>query len=89
MVGLTVATVFFTGIAGLDYGTHWDEWYASAVLKKQIEKGSYFPQDYIYNGLYFIPGALVLAVREAPLLDDMVRDVISAPRPFVRCRQVE
>jgi hypothetical protein len=79
MVCLTVATVFFTGIAGLDYGKHWDEWYASAILKKQIEKGSYFPQDYIYNGLYFIPGALVLAVREAPLLDDMVRDVISHP----------
>ena len=83
IVGITVAIGFLTGIAGLDYGEHWDEWYCPAGLKKQVEQGRYFPQDYIYNGLYFLPGAFVLALHESSLADDMLKDVISRPtRPF-------
>lgn len=64
-VGVTLLTAGFCtlGWLGADTGHHWDEWYHTAGLLKCIQKMTFFPQDFIYHGLYFLLGAPLLLLR--------------------------
>jgi hypothetical protein len=60
---LLVGYFCFTGWWGIDFGTHWDEWYHIAGLTKCINKMQLVPQDFIYNGMYFLLGLPLLAAH--------------------------
>ncbi len=54
------------GIRGIDYGEHWDEWYAQEGTENAVKNLQLFPGDFTYNGVYFDLAAV-------PVFADVVR----------------
>jgi hypothetical protein len=72
---LLVGTFCFTGWWGVDFGWHWDEWYHTKGLTKCFERMQLLPQDYIYNGMYFLLALPLLIVHLGPKLPAIVHEL--------------
>src|SRR3989304_3134257 len=53
-----------SALVGIDYGRHWDEWAHVQGIQKCLDRLSFFPQSYYYNGVYFFPGFLAIAMHD-------------------------
>ncbi len=49
---------------GIDYGRHWDEWAQVQGIRASLDRVAFFPQSYYYNGVYFYPGFLAIAIHD-------------------------
>lgn len=74
-VALLVGYFCLTGWLGIDFGTHWDEWYQSAGLLKCVKRMLLLPQDFIYNGMYFLLGMPLLLVHLARYFPAIAREI--------------
>lgn len=85
-LAFVVATSWTTGMAGLDHGLHWDEWYEVTVTREAIQGATMAEPpatntlQNIYYGLYFVPGKLVVLAHALPHLPDVVKEIASGPR---------
>lgn len=61
-----------TGIAGLDFGHHWDEYGTASSLENSVRSGTILPLRYVYPGMRFWIGVVVAAPEYArAMLSDM------------------
>src|SRR5262249_30063606 len=81
---LAVLVVFLhSGFLGLNYGKHWDEWYHFSGVRKSIERLSLLTGEYTYNGMYFLPGQVVVGARALPKVPAILREIKASPtRPL-------
>jgi MFS family permease len=81
-----VTTLFTTGVAGIDFGKHWDEWYEVEGMKDAINFATVAdppPSDrlqFIYYGMYYLPGRLVVLAHVAPRIPEAINEIGKAPR---------
>jgi len=68
-----------TGRMGIDFGEHWDEWYQVQGVKDCVEKTAFFPQKYIYNGLYFSLGLPALLWHLRADIPGALKAILDAP----------
>lgn len=71
--------VFSTANAavGIDYGRHWDEWAHVQGITRCLERLSLFPQSYYYNGFYFYPGFLAIAIHDHERIVGIPHEILS------------
>jgi hypothetical protein len=80
---VAVLIAFAIGCRGVHFGEHWDEWYHTKNLQKSVERASFLPGEYTYNGLYFDFGYVYIAARSAVGLPAVYSDIAAAPtRPL-------
>jgi hypothetical protein len=78
-----VANALLTGWLGLDFGAHWDEWYALEGVSNGIKDLSILPREYTYGGMYFNIGFLLLAPHVLRLLPGILQQIAANPtRPL-------
>ncbi len=78
-----VANALLTGWLGLDFGSHWDEWYAIEGLGNGIKDLSILPREYSYGGMYFNIGFLLLVPHAVRLLPGILQAIAANPtRPL-------
>jgi hypothetical protein len=78
-----VANALLTGWLGLDFGGHWDEWYALEGVSNGIKDLSILPREYTYSGMYFNIGFLLLIPHVLRLLPGILQQIAANPtRPL-------
>ncbi len=77
---LMMTAFLINGAVGLDFGTHWDEWYHVKGVASCVDRLSLLPDALSYGGPYFTLGlAVVLADRWRDVLG-MLHDLQTLPR---------
>lgn len=64
-------------MVGIDYGRHWDEWAHVRGIRTCLDRLSFFPQSYYYNGFYFYPGFLTIAIHDPEKIADIPREILN------------
>jgi 4-amino-4-deoxy-L-arabinose transferase-like glycosyltransferase len=78
-----VANAVATGWLGLDFGDHWDEWVLFDGLANAVKELSVLPRNYIYGGVYFGIGFLLLAPYSLALAPEILTEITADPtRPL-------
>lgn len=70
-----VALSWTAGWRGVDFGTHWDEWYHTQGVARGIKDASLLPHEYTYNGIYFGLGFAMLVPRALPHMAAVKKDL--------------
>lgn len=77
---------YVTGLAGVDQGLHWDEWYDVALVREAIEQRTMQRPPYheelhlIYYGMYTVPSKLVVLWHAAEDIPFAIAEVLRAPQ---------
>jgi hypothetical protein len=79
LVLVFMATFFVVGVVGLDFGTHWDEWYHGQVVASCIQRMSLLPDGLSYGGPYFSLGFPVVVAHQWKNLLDILREMRTMP----------
>ena len=74
-----VVNSLVTGRVGIDYGQHWDEVILVEGLTNSIKDLSLLPRSYIYGGMYFNVGFLVLLPHTLRSLPAILREIAASP----------
>jgi 4-amino-4-deoxy-L-arabinose transferase-like glycosyltransferase len=61
---LFVAAFFVNGVLGLDFGTHWDEWYHMKIVSEAVQRMTLLPEAFSYGGPYFTLGYPVIVAHQ-------------------------
>lgn len=75
LVLLLMVTFFVIGAVGVDFGTHWDEWYHTDGVADCITRLSLYPKGVSYGGPYFTLGFPVVLAHEWRHLAGLVGDL--------------
>jgi hypothetical protein len=75
LVLLLIATFFAIGAVGVDFGSHWDEWYHTDGVSDCIARLSLYPKGVSYGGPYFTLGFPVVLAHEWRHLVQLVPDL--------------
>ncbi|HEY4184288.1 MAG TPA: hypothetical protein VGP07_04430 [Polyangia bacterium] len=74
-----MAAFFATGVAGIDFGVHWDEWYHMQGVTGCIHRLSLLPDSLSYGGPYFTLGFPVVLWHQWQNVLGMVHDLRTLP----------
>jgi len=75
-----MAAFCINGAVGLDFGTHWDEWYHVKGVASCVERLSLLPDALSYGGPYFTLGLLVVLTNDWRDVLGMLHDLRTLPR---------
>jgi hypothetical protein len=63
-----IAYWVYCGLAGIDFGFHWDEYYEVAGVRASVQKLMVLPQWYTYGNVYFLVGMGVVMAHNLDFL---------------------
>jgi len=76
---LFLALFFINGVLGLDFGSHWDEWYHTQVVSASVQHMWLLPEAFSYGGPYFTFGYPVIIAHQWRNLLGILRDLRFQP----------
>ena len=79
LLGL-LSTFIGIGLAGLDFGGHWDEWYHVVGVQGCVNRLSLMPEPLSYGGPYFTLGFPVVLADQWRNVLGMLHDLRTLPR---------
>lgn len=80
LVLVLVVSFFVNGAVGVDFGTHWDEWYHTDGVADCIARLSLYPKGVSYGGPYFTLGLPVVLAHEWRHLAQLALDLRTQPQ---------
>jgi hypothetical protein len=80
LLAVLFTVVFFVnGALGVDFGSHWDEWYHGQVVASCIQRMSLLPDGLSYGGPYFTLGFPVVIVHQWKNIVAILKDMRTQP----------
>ena len=74
VVGALLTVFLWTGVKGVNFGTHWDEWLAFEEIARPVETGVFLPHSYNYPSMVFDVGTIALLPVSGPFLVRCARE---------------
>lgn len=79
LLAVFMALFLIDGLLGVDFGSHWDEWYHTQGVGGCIQRMSFMPDGLSYGGPYFTLGFPVVVAHQWHNLVDILRDMRAQP----------